>query len=236
MFKDWMPLKISNTFVLRTPQRQNTENTDFLKFLSFLRVNDFDSENGFVVKYIHDQKYLDSDVPDNALRLYDSNVEVDRYYKDRVAVWLEKALHIKEGVSVLLTEDLDVEQGWIEEDTASIQRLKDRQVRIIHHVTREIHPTTHKVQSLTVDIGIAISLLRPMKFNGQLYVACSRVRWGNQLYFTSTQLLNRMICGFDQNIVDFFRQLRDEDKDKTKSTEDEDEIFFQLKRKVNSHT
>lgn len=122
---------------------------------------------------------------------------------------LLRMLRLKINTPVMLLHNLDVSNGWtngtrcivtaIRQDFILVNRLSDNQPFTIFRITRDVFQTPysrtqfplvpsfsstiHKVQSLTLEGGVAISLTLPMRSFGQLYVACSRVRSENQIFF-----------------------------------------------------
>lgn len=247
-------LKYAKFYRLKTPQRQAQQDTDFIKFLTLLRVGDFHSNNKFLLNFILNRVTPESRVPSNALHLFSTREEVNRYNLYRInnlpgdfidlksqdlgpdivlnETGLLKSFQVKKNVPVILIQNIDVNSGWVNgthctitdynSDTEQIilTRTSDGSVKVINKTTREVYrtsysrtqfpiviafaSTTHKVQSLTVDTSIAVSLIHSLKSPGQLYVACSRVRSGNQLFFTANSL-NRISIGTNKELEDFVK-------------------------------
>ncbi|KAG1043261.1 hypothetical protein G6F43_011694 [Rhizopus delemar] len=97
-----------------------------------------------------------------------------------------------------------------------VKRVTDSVIRGIKPITREVYKTNyyrkqypivlafastiHKVQSLTVE-AVAVSLLEPFLSHGELYVACSRVKSADNLFFLGTHQINLQV-GFDTAVLD----------------------------------
>ncbi|EIE84104.1 hypothetical protein G6F46_003564 [Rhizopus delemar] len=139
---------------------------------------------------------------------------------------LPSVLHVKIGAPVLLLDNLDVSNGWtngtqciiedVDDDIIYIKRVTDSVIRGIKPITREVYKTNyyrkqypivlafastiHKVQSLTVE-AVAVSLLEPFLSHGELYVACSRVKSADNLFFLGTHQINLQV-GFDTAVLD----------------------------------
>ncbi|PHZ07272.1 uncharacterized protein RHIMIDRAFT_193290, partial [Rhizopus microsporus ATCC 52813] len=111
-------------------------------------------------------------------------------------------LYLKKGIPVLLLENLAVTEGWVngtrcivesidEIDVVLLRRVADGQMKLIEYTTSNVYrthysrsqlpiavafaATIHKVQSLTLEHGVVISLAHPFLSHGEFYVACSRV-------------------------------------------------------------
>lgn len=121
---------------------------------------------------------------------------------------LPKTLALKRNARCMLLHNLDVENGWtngtlctaihLQADYVIVQR-SDGATRVIQPITRDLYRTAysrtqiplvpsyaaniHKVQSLTLSNGVAVSLADQFRSPGQLYVACSRVKSAEQLCF-----------------------------------------------------
>lgn len=118
-------------------------------------------------------------------------------------------LDLKVDMLCMLLHNIDVENGWTNgtmcvitamlPNEVIVARTTDGVCKAIVRITRELYQsaysrsqfplapafasTVHKTQSLAMDNGVAISLLRPLESFGQLYVACSRVKTARDLYF-----------------------------------------------------
>lgn len=130
---------------------------------------------------------------------------------------------------VMLLHNLDVANGWtngtlclvteLRETFILVNRLADNQPMTIFQITRDIYQspysrtqfplvpsfasTIHKIQSLTLDGGVAVSINKPFISFGQFYVACSRVHSANQLYFFGME--RAIQTGVDRDNSDYLR-------------------------------
>lgn len=124
---------------------------------------------------------------------------------------LPEMLYIKNNAMVMLVKNLDVAKGWnngtlciikaIYMDAIHVERLQTGASKLIHRVqdyvpntiyTRRQFPirpayasTIHKVQSLTLP-RVAINFGN-FPYHGQLYVAMSRVRSADDIFFTAIE-------------------------------------------------
>lgn len=127
---------------------------------------------------------------------------------------LSRCLKLKIGVPVMLLHNVDVNAGWVNGTIASVFFADEHNIglrksvngqvveRWIHRITRTVPRTNysrkqfpivpafaatiHKAQSATIDC-VAICL-ENMKDHGQLYVAMSRVRRKENLFFFGVDL------------------------------------------------
>lgn len=127
---------------------------------------------------------------------------------------LVRKLKVKIGIPVMLLQNIDVDAGWVNGTIATIFFVDELNIglkksnngveveRWIQRVTRTVPKTSysrkqfpivpafaatiHKAQSATIDC-VAIHLDN-MKDHGQLYVAMSRVRFKENLYFFGVDL------------------------------------------------
>lgn len=139
---------------LRTQQRQDPEETDFIAFLQQLRKNKFDAP---AVRYIQSHHFLERDIPASALRLFPDNHDTDATNEQclqraegvqqiytatdngppfaLLETRLMENLLLKLNVPCMLVHNLDVENGWtngtrctvtvLAADYIIITRLKD---------------------------------------------------------------------------------------------------------------
>lgn len=122
---------------------------------------------------------------------------------------LPRTLSLKTKTRCMLLHNLDVQNGWtngtictaidLSQTNYVIVQRSDGATRVIHPITRDLYRTAysrtqiplvpcyaaniHKVQSLTLSNGVAISLADRFRSPGQLYVACSRVKSAEQICF-----------------------------------------------------
>ena len=129
---------------------------------------------------------------------------------------LLQRLPLKEKMPVMLIQNLNVQGGWVNGTIAQIEYLEDDNIRLrktsnnsnsvqiywIQRISRQVQGTSyvrtqyplvpafaatiHKSQSLTID-RVAIHLDH-MATHGQMYVAMSRVRRPEDLYFFNADL------------------------------------------------
>lgn len=127
---------------------------------------------------------------------------------------LIRKLKLKIGIPVMLLQNIDVDAGWVNGTIATVFYVDDLNVglrkniagniieRWIPRITRTVPRTSysrkqlpiipafaatiHKARSATIDC-VAIHLDN-MKDHGQLYVAMSRVRFKENLYFFGVDL------------------------------------------------
>lgn len=143
---------------------------------------------------------------------------------------LPRTLSLKTNTRCMLLHNLDVENGWtngtlctvihLQADYVIVQR-SDGATRVIQPITRDLYRTAfirtqiplvpsyaaniHKVQSLTLSNGVAVSLADRFRYPGQLYVACSRVKSAEQLCFfgldrTFETTTNEVISAFPEQL------------------------------------
>ncbi|CEP12313.1 hypothetical protein [Parasitella parasitica] len=147
---------------------------------------------------------------------------------------LLQVLRLKVGVKVMLVSNIDVASGWVNGCTGTVVSIDEKlgivsvrnernEIRAIQRITRTIFRTensraqfplrlvsagtVHRVQSLTLPTGVAISLGRPFDSFGQFYVACSRATRADNLYFFQSAY-NRVMIAENNVILDFIINLR----------------------------
>lgn len=136
---------------------------------------------------------------------------------------LLESLALKEHMPVMLIHNLNVSQGWVNGTIALVEYMEDENICLskklddgsdsiywIQRISRQVPNTSytrtqfpivpafastiHKSQSATIDcIGV---YLDSMPAHGQLYVAMSRVRKADDLYFFGADLPLRIKRGF----------------------------------------
>jgi ATP-dependent exoDNAse (exonuclease V) alpha subunit len=222
----------SMKYSLKISMRQQG-NLAFQKILEQIRNADF--EDGEVLQFIYSRSRAKSQLPTNTVRLYVSNTLARNENEQELGNLLGEAilykaidyprnnetarmtlkkesklienLYLKLGTRVMLTHNLDVENGWANGVLAEVQALDQENILLKHLgtgqtrwiqriqdfiystvYTRKQFPialsyasTIHKVQSLTIP-SVAI-FFSDMTCHGQLYVAMSRVKNPTDLYF-----------------------------------------------------
>jgi hypothetical protein len=104
-----------------------------------------------------------------------------------------------------------------------VSRNSDGATKTVGSITRELYRTAysrtqiplvvsyaaniHKVQSLTIDHGVAISLTDVFRSPGQLYVACSQVHSPHQIRFFGLGHRSSLEVGFDVTLTTFLANL-----------------------------
>ncbi|KAG1048086.1 hypothetical protein G6F43_009501 [Rhizopus delemar] len=171
----------SAKFSLHTPIRQVDQK--LIDVLNKVRVCNFD----------------ESDLPANCLRLYTTRSNVDRANI--------KELKRLEGESVAI-HAFDIYNGMKQEaegtqESLWIQRISrsipgTSYVRTQFPIVPAFATTIHKAQSITIE-SVAIHLDH-MPSHGQMYVATSRVRKADDLYFFGTDIPVRIKKKFDINL------------------------------------
>lgn len=209
------------------------------------------------VDFITQRHVLPNQIPPHYIQLYTRNADVDAYNNlrlDRTAGVMKQytaidtevgnpnalnetnlapILRLKPFVSCMLTDNVDVENGWtngtrctvidIENDDYVIVRRGDGNTRAIGRITREVFRTRHsrtqiplvlafasnihKVQSLTITDGAAISLTHAFRSSGQFYVACSRVTNAASLKFFGLGPRTTLQMGVNNEILRFLDNL-----------------------------
>lgn len=247
----------SNKYSLIEPVRQ--KETAFIDILDKVRNYIFDES---VIQFINKRTINKSNLPLFCLRLYTTRERVrlanEKDFKDfpgegcyieafdsfvgsaasaKIALRetrLLERLMLKENMPVMLIQNLNVSQGWVNGTIAVIEFIEEENICLRKHLsdgsdsiywiqrvsrqvpntsyTRSQFPivpafasTIHKAQSATIDcVGIHLD---NMMSHGQLYVAMSRVRKSEDLYFFGADLpltIKRKF-GADNDAVEIIR-------------------------------
>lgn len=165
-------IKAGTTFLLKTPQRQNHDDVQFIDFLNNIRLGQF---NAGVIRFINANHRTNATIPDNFLRLYMNNRDVKNYNHTAIIrlegplarfhavdegppsslaqTYLQRTLALKNNARCMLIHNLDVENGWTNGTTCvaidtSIQgsvtvQREDGQTREIFPITRDLYRTTY---------------------------------------------------------------------------------------------
>lgn len=251
-----------NRYNLSIAIRQKDE--DFIEILNKVRIYNFDKS---VIEFINQRTVRKSELPTCCLRLYTTRDRVnianevdfaafpgegfdieaqDSYVGTKGTARLAlketrllQILHLKVDMPVMLIQNLNVSQGWVNGTLAMIEAIEEENIclkktitdeydnereiiywvqRIIRQVpgtsyTRTQFPIVpafaskiHKSQSATIDcVGIHLD---NMLTHGQLYVAMSRVRKAEDLFFFGAEapLSIKRMYGCDVDAVEITRK------------------------------
>lgn len=207
-----------------------------LRFINNRRVKDNDINMGWLRLFptraeVHEYNDQCIDRIEGPGKWYTSiDVGPDHVLKETGKV---KNLFLKKGVPVMLLENLAVDDGWVNgtrcvvesieaDNMLVLRRIKDGRTRSVQYTCTPIYrtnwsrtqlpvavgfaSTVHKVQSLTLDDGVVVSLNRPFFAHGEFYVACSRVRSGSQIRFSRVNL-EQLRVTFDSLALSFVEEL-----------------------------
>ncbi|XP_066934014.1 ATP-dependent DNA helicase PIF1-like [Clytia hemisphaerica] len=106
---------------------------------------------------------------------------------------------LKIGARVMLISNIDIEDRLINGQLGTVTDIKFRnnKAELIYFPLKLAYAcTVHKVQGLTLDsVVVSFDLARQRQFNaGQMYVAMSRVKNLNGLYFTGQYRRSAFVC------------------------------------------
>lgn len=186
------------------------------KMVRTANTKDFDSLQGEPIHILSHDSYNSEDMKAAATKaLLDTR--------------LEQELKLKIGMPVMLIQNLHVSSGWVNGSLARVKQYDEENILLskigeangeestiwIQRITRSVPGTSflrsqfpiipafastiHKAQSLTID-SIAIHLDN-MLSHGQLYVAMSRVRRSEDLFFFGSEVPLRIKRKYGLNLV-----------------------------------